>query len=77
MLKIVAVFIVIGALGLIWLPNFSGALQMAENTLKHYLDKNSDLYILVSKLFILGSHPLFQISMSAGILIFGARILFT
>lgn len=76
MVKLVVMVILIGVLGLTWLPNFTGAIQMSQNTIHEWLGSDSEFYELVSKLWILSSHPLFQISISAGVLVFGARVLF-
>lgn len=76
MTKII-LFTAIGLIvGFTFLANISGATQFALSYLGSWFDKEKDFYQLVSNLFVLASHPIWQVFIYTGVLIMGIRVMF-
>lgn len=76
MLKLI-VFAVMGViLGFTFVANIFVASQSAMDIIKTWSESNNAFYNLVSQLFILATHPIFQLFLAFGIIFIVIRVVF-
>ncbi|WP_425379938.1 hypothetical protein [Spiroplasma endosymbiont of Stenodema calcarata] len=76
MIKLIFFFVIGLTIGFGFIANIVMATDLGFSTVKHYLESVNDFYKLVAQLFIIATHPIFQLYMAFGIIIMGIRIIF-
>ncbi|WP_425379388.1 hypothetical protein [Spiroplasma endosymbiont of Stenodema calcarata] len=76
MVKLIFFFVIGLTVGFGFIANIVMATDLGFTTVKNYLQSANDFYKLVAQLFIIATHPIFQLYMAFGIIIMGIRIIF-
>lgn len=76
MVKLIFFFVIGLTVGFGFITNIVMATDLGFSTVKHYLQSANDFYKLVAQLFIITTHPIFQLYIAFGIIIMGIRIIF-
>ncbi len=71
MIKLIFFFVIGLTVGFGFIANIVMATDLGFSTVKHYLESANDFYKLVVQLFIIATHPIFQLYMAFGIIIMG------
>ncbi|WFG99429.1 hypothetical protein M1771_05405 [Spiroplasma citri] len=73
MLNLIFFFVIGLTVGFGFFANIVVATDLGFSTVKHYWESANDFYKLVAQLFIIATHPIFQLYMEFGIIIMGIR----